>query len=103
MSLERTVLHLKCQLAAYALETSLNVSGAVKGGLDMGQHVLSTDVLQKVRAGNEVRWLLSSSTEQERFTHLVQPIGELFKSIDAGCVERCHVAKTQDHYISKLS
>ena len=32
----------------------------------------------------------------------MQAIGELLKGVDAGRVERRHVAKTQDHHVPKL-
>lgn len=55
------MLQFTSQLPADTFEISFNLPSALKGGLNMRRHILSTDV---------------------------QPVGQLFNSMDACCVER---------------
>ena len=68
----------------------------------MRQHILSSHMFQKDRARDELRRLISRAAKQKRFACPMQAIGELLKGVDTGCIERCHIVKTQDHHVPKL-
>src|SRR5882724_7342879 len=67
----------------------------------MRQHILRSHMFEKIRTRNEPGRLIACPAEQKRFACFMQTVGKLLKSMDASCIKRCHIAKTQNHYISK--
>ena len=53
-SLERMVCKLERQFVSDAVEVRLDGAGAVERGLYVGQDVLGADVLEQVRAGDQL-------------------------------------------------
>src|ERR1700733_14711231 len=95
------MLQLKSQLPSDPLEVSLDLPRTGQSCLNMRQNILRSNMLQKIRTRDKARWLVTRSAEKQRFACFVQAIGELLECVDASCVERCHIPKAQDHYVSK--
>jgi len=90
------MLELESEVMADAFEVSLELSRAREGGLNVRHHVFGAHMVQKVRLRHEPSRLFARAAEQERFAHAAKTVRELFEGVDAGCIERGHIAKAQD-------
>ena len=88
-------------LPADAFEVSLNLSRTGESRLHVGQDVLRSQMLDKTRLRDEASGLIARATEQEGFSGAMKTAGELLERVDAGGVERGHVAKAQDDDVAE--
>ena len=49
---------------AHAAERRINIAGALQSSLNMRQDVLTSNLLQKIAAAEQLRWLVTRTAEQ---------------------------------------
>ena len=79
-ALKWPMLQLQSHLPADPFKVSLDLPCASQCRLNMRQHILSSHMLQKVRARDKSGRLISRAAQQKRLACFMQAIGELLKS-----------------------
>ena len=97
------MLDVEGELVADAGEVLLDFAGAGEGFLHVGQNIFRANALKKVGSGEELRRLIARATHEEHLAGFVQTLREAFKSVDAGGVERGHVAEAENDDVTKLA
>ena len=74
---------------------------AGEGLSDVGADVFAAYVLFEASLGHEAGGLLACSAENKGAAGGVDFVGEALKGLEAGGVDGCHVAETQNEYLGK--